>query len=70
MVILEGNKEIRIKLSKDGQELVFDLPIRTMEGVLWCVNMKQLDPIRELEAEVILTSISIKKAHSLLGHMR
>jgi hypothetical protein len=67
--ILQGSKDIGIKLTKNGQELVFDIPIRTTEGVLWCVNMKRLDPISELEAEVSLTSISINKAHSLLGHM-
>jgi hypothetical protein len=67
--LLQGSKNIGLKLSKDGQELIFDIPIRTTEGVLWCVNMKRLDPISELEAEVNLTSISIKKAHSLLGHM-
>ena len=51
--------------------MVFDIPIRTMEGVLWCVYMERLDPTNEddQEAEVNLTLISIKKAHSLLGHM-
>jgi hypothetical protein len=61
-----------LELSKDGQELVFDIPIRTQEGVLWCVHMRRLDQINNNDyedAETALTSISIKKAHSLLGHM-
>jgi hypothetical protein len=68
---LQGSKDIGIKLGKNGQELVFDIPIRTMEGVLWCIHMKRLNPIsnNDDEAEMNLTAISIKKAHSLLGHM-
>lgn len=59
-----------IVLNKGNLWIIFDIPIWTKEGVLWCINMQWFDP--KTENEVAFTQVityNITHAHAFLGHM-
>ena len=67
--VMNGNKEVGIRLTKGNVSVTFDIPIRTNEGVLWCLHMKRLAPDGlDQVAEVSCFVTNIVKAHGLLGH--
>ena len=70
---MSGNDKVGIVLAKGDHKLVFDIPIRTKEGVLWCINMQRKKSLAEGETALASTTktptYNITKAHSLLGHM-
>ena len=81
--IMSGDKE-KIVIKKGGQEIVFDIKIRTPKGVVFCAYIKprvakgtsnvavdQPPKEAELKAKYSTKSgskIAVKHAHSLLGH--
>ena len=64
---LSGNNNDGIILKKGTQQIVFDIPIRTTEGVLWCISLQRLNPHTGTEA-VAQVTYNITQAHSILGH--
>lgn len=66
---LSGDNEQGIVLKKSNQQIIFDIPICTKEGVLWCINMQQLDPQTGNKAAFAQVTSNITHAHTLLGHM-
>ena len=40
---LHGNNDKGIYLKNGNQQLAFDIPIYTNEGVLWCIYMKRVE---------------------------
>ena len=47
---LSGDNDKGIVLKKGNQQIVFKIPIRTKEGVVWCISMQCLDPFTGNEA--------------------
>lgn len=70
---LSENDKVGIALTKGNHQLVFDIPIRTKEGVLWCINMQCKESATEGETALASTTktptYNITKAHSILGHL-
>jgi hypothetical protein len=62
---LSGDKLRGLTLSKDGNEIRFDIRIETAKGVLWAACMKR----KTVELNATAVSLSIKQAHLRLGHM-
>jgi hypothetical protein len=61
---LGGDKIAGITLTKGEQTLKFDMPIETPKGVVYAMYMRRT----EVAAPAMPTTMSIAKAHSLLGH--
>ena len=70
---LLGNDKVGIMLTKGDCQIVLDIPIRTKEGILWCVNMQHKESLTKKETVLVPTtktpSYNITKAHSLFGQM-
>jgi hypothetical protein len=62
---LSGDKLRGLTLSKDGNEIRFDIRIETAKGVLWAGWMKR----KTVEINATAVSLSIKQAHLRLGHL-
>jgi hypothetical protein len=61
---LGGDQETGITLSKGDQKLTFDIPIETPKGVVYAIYINR----SEVAAPALPTTMSIEKAHHLLGH--
>jgi hypothetical protein len=61
---LGGDQETGITLSKGNQKLTFDIPIETPKGVVYAIYLRR----SEVAAPALPTTMSIDKAHRLLGH--
>ena len=64
------NNEQGIILQKGDIKICFDIPVRTKEGVIWCINFQRLNPNNyNSKAAFAKITMNVQKAHSLLGHM-
>jgi hypothetical protein len=64
-----GGDEKSMWLSKDDNQVVFDLKIRTKEGCIFAMYM-QRDSMEVAAVQTVThRQINIQKAHQLLGHM-
>ena len=66
---LSGKNNDSIIFKKDTQQIVFDIPIRTTKGVLWCISLQRLNPHTGTKAAFAQVTYNITQAHSILGHM-
>jgi hypothetical protein len=67
--LLNSNSE-KIWVTKGGHKIVFDIRIKTPEGLIFALYHKQKgDKVNAAGPEQVVKKLLIKKAHELLGHM-
>ena len=56
-------------LVKDGQKILFDIGIKTTEGIVWCMYFQQDGKLANVTIKGETKTCNIQQAHAQLGHM-
>lgn len=64
-----GNNVKGTVLTKDNKNIVFDIPIYSKEGILWCIDMQRVNQTTGDEATFAQITYNIQQGDGILGHM-